>query len=161
HCGYCDFAVAVNRNDRRGAYLAALAREMERVPSPQDVDTLFFGGGTPTFLSPIELEECLRTVRRWFPRREAQEFSVEANPGTLTAESLALLREYGVTRLSLGCQSFEPATLSVLERDHTPDDVDRSMRLLQGQGFSVSLDLIFGVPGQTLDGWRRDLDAVI
>jgi oxygen-independent coproporphyrinogen-3 oxidase len=157
HCGYCDFAVAVDRDDRRGDYVRALSREIERVETPQAVDTLFFGGGTPTYLSTSELENCLHTIRRWFPLRANQEFSVEANPGTFDAEKLRVLRDAGLTRVSLGCQSFDPALLRVLERDHQPADVFRAVDLLRGHGLIVSLDLIFGVPGQTVEQWDRDL----
>jgi oxygen-independent coproporphyrinogen-3 oxidase len=161
HCGYCDFAVAVRRDDRRAVYLDALARELERVPETQRVDTLFFGGGTPTFLAPRELERCFEIVRDRFPRRDGQECSIEANPGTLIPETLAVLKEQGVTRVSLGCQSFEPAVLKVLERDHTPPDAYRAMDLVRQMDWTVSLDLIFGVPGQSLEQWRRDLEAAI
>lgn len=161
HCGYCDFAVAVHRDDRRQAYLQALDAEMQRLDEPRNVETLFFGGGTPTFLIPGELADCLRRVRRWLPMCVDQEFSVEANPGTLDADKLSILRDFGLTRLSLGCQSFEPTVLTTLERDHRPDDAIRAYELSRRYDITVSLDLIFGVPGQTLDQWQRDLDRAL
>src|SRR3954453_7186467 len=82
HCGYCDFAVAVGRDERRPAYIQALGREMQRLQTPRRVETLFFGGGTPTYFRPTELADCVAAVRRWFPSSPGQEFSVEANPGT-------------------------------------------------------------------------------
>ncbi len=161
HCGYCDFAVAVHRDDRRGDYLRALGRELEGVVVPQQVDTLFFGGGTPTYFSASELAECLGHIRRWFPQTEGQEFSVEANPGTFDAEKLGVLRDAGLTRVSLGCQSFDPAILRVLERDHQPADAVRAVEMLRGCELIVSLDLIFGVPGQTLEQWEHDLETAL
>ncbi len=161
HCGYCDFAVAVHRDDRRGDYLRALGRELERVNSPQEIDTLFFGGGTPTFFSARELDECLGHIRKWFPRTAGQEFSVEANPGTFDADKLRVLSDAGLTRVSLGCQSFDPSILRVLERDHQPADAIRAVELLHGHDIVVSLDLIFGVPGQSLEQWDRDLEIAL
>ncbi|MEI7686033.1 MAG: radical SAM family heme chaperone HemW [Planctomycetota bacterium] len=161
HCGYCDFAVAVHRDDRRAAYLDALSRELERAGTPQKVDTLFFGGGTPTFFTAQELERCLHALRTWFPQTAGQEFSVEANPGTFDAEKLGVLRDAGLTRVSLGCQSFDPDVLRTLERDHAPADAHRAVELLRGRDIAMSLDLIFGVPGQTLEQWSRDLDIAL
>src|SRR5262249_3176265 len=144
-----------------GNYLQALGRELERLPEPQDVETLFFGGGTPTYLSTAELETCLRQVRTWFPPRPGQEFSVEANPGTFDADKLRVLCDHGLNRVSLGCQSFDSELLRVLERDHRPDDAVRAVELLRGRDLTISLDLIFGVPGQTLAQWDRDLGRVL
>lgn len=157
HCGYCDFAVAVGRDERRPAYVAALAREMTRLETPQHVDTLNFGGGTPTYFTARQLEDCVAAVRRWFPAAPGQEFSVEANPGTLDDDRLRVLVDAGLTRVSIGCQSFEPAILRVLERDHEPADVPRAVARARRSDMTVSLDLIFGVPGQTLEQWDRDL----
>jgi oxygen-independent coproporphyrinogen III oxidase len=161
HCGYCDFAVAVGMNDRRGDYLRALAAELTRLGSPQPVDTLFFGGGTPTYLTTQELQTCLGDVLRWLPFKAGHEFSVEANPGTLDADKVKLLVEHGVTRVSLGCQSFDESTLRVLERDHRPADVGRSIDILRKYDIALSLDLIFGVPGQTPEMWDADLSQVL
>lgn len=161
HCGYCDFAVAVGRDDRRTRYLDALDREMERMGGRHDVDTLFFGGGTPTFLSASELELCLTRLRDRLPRIPGQEFSVEANPGTFDRDKLRVLIDAGLTRVSLGCQSFNPNVLRVLERDHRPEDALRAVEMLKGSGLVVSLDLIFGVPGQSLEQWTSDLDQAL
>lgn len=161
HCGYCDFAVAVGRDHRRGEYLRALGREMQTLGTPQSVDTLFFGGGTPTYLSTSELEDLLGAIRSWFPMCGGQEFSVEANPGTFDADKLRVLQDAGLTRVSLGCQSFDPALLRILERDHQPADVVRAVEMLRGHNLTVSLDLIFGVPGQSLEQWDRDLTQAL
>jgi oxygen-independent coproporphyrinogen-3 oxidase len=161
HCGYCDFAVAVGQNDRRGDYLRALAAELHRLETPRPVDTLFFGGGTPTYLTTRELETCLTEVLRWLPPNPGQEFSVEANPGNLDADKVKVLVEHGVTRVSLGCQSFDEGVLGTLERDHRPADVFRSIDILRHHDLTLSLDLIFGVPGQTEAMWDADLSQVL
>jgi len=157
HCGYCDFAVAVGQDTRMGDYLRALRRELAGLGRPQPVQTLFLGGGTPTYLPHSLLEELLRTVRDWFPLEAGHEFSIEANPGDLDAAKVALLADHGVNRVSLGVQSFDPALLQVLERRHRPDDVPRSVSVIRQRIPNVSLDLIFGVPGQTPVQWAADL----
>lgn len=161
HCGYCDFAVAVGKDDRRAAYLEALERELRRLGQPQPVETLFFGGGTPTFLTARELETCLGHVLDWLPLRPGHEFSVEANPGSLDDDKIRVLVDHGLTRLSLGCQSFHPELLHVLERDHEPADVGRAVDRLRKHGLVVSLDLIFGVPGQDVAMWDSDLEQAL
>src|SRR4051794_6304537 len=102
HCGYCDFAVAVGQDERMEEYIRALAVELQHLGEPQPIDTLFFGGGTPTYLSHRLLEELLRLVQRWLPFTRGHEFSVEANPDDLDRHKVALLSEYGVNRVSLG-----------------------------------------------------------
>jgi oxygen-independent coproporphyrinogen-3 oxidase len=161
HCGYCDFAVAVGKDERRAEYLRALAAELRRLESPRPVDTLFFGGGTPTYLTSRELERCLDDVLTWIPLHAGHEFSVEANPGTLDADKIKLLVDRGLTRISLGCQSFHPELLKVLERDHVPVDVHRAVELVRRHELTLSLDLIFGVPGQSSAMWDADLDQAL
>ena len=161
HCGYCDFAVAVGQDDSIGAYLDALETELAQLREPQIVETLFFGGGTPTYLPHRHLERLLRIVTRWLPPAPGHEFSVEANPSGLDVDKVELLRAFGVNRLSLGAQSFEPGLLRVLERDHEPGDVERVLEFVRPRIAKVSLDLIFGVPGQTLSQWSSDLQRAI
>ncbi|MBI2803926.1 MAG: radical SAM family heme chaperone HemW [Planctomycetes bacterium] len=157
HCGYCDFAVAVGQDERIDAYLDALEIELAGLNEPQPMETLFFGGGTPTYLPHRALERLLKITLRWLPLRDGHEFSVEANPSGLDAEKIALLADFGVNRLSLGVQSFEPTLLRVLERDHEPDDVRRVLEFIRPRVGNVSIDLIFGVPGQTAGQWHNDL----
>src|SRR5450631_3574515 len=125
HCGYCDFAVAVGQDERMDPYLDALEIELARLKEPQPVRTLFLGGGTPTYLPHTQLARLLKLVQRWLPLLPDHEFSVEANPSFLDKEKIALLHAFGVNRLSLGVQSFQPRLLQILERDHRPDDVPR------------------------------------
>ncbi len=157
HCGYCDFAVAVGKDHLRDAYLDALDRELARLGQPQPVRSVFLGGGTPSHLKAAQLATLLDAVRRWLPLEEGHEFSVEANPNTLDEDKVRLLVERGVNRISLGVQSFQPDLLRALERDHQPGDVPRAVDAVRRRVDNVSFDLIFGVPGQTLEQWEQDL----
>ena len=161
HCGYCDFAVAVGQDERIDAYLDALEYELAGLKEPQKVDTLFFGGGTPTYLAHRPLERLLRLVQRWLPLAENHEFSAEANPSFLDEEKIRLLCAFGVNRLSLGVQSFQPRLLQILERDHRPDDVPRVLEFIRPHIANISVDLIFGVPEQTLEQWHDDLQRAL
>ncbi len=161
HCGYCDFAVAVGQDPMIELYLDALAAELATLGEPRPVRTLFLGGGTPTHLSARQLERLLGDVTRWLPPEPGHEFSVEANPGTLGDDKVAVLADHGVNRVSLGAQSFHPHLLRVLERDHAPDDVPRAVERVRRRIEQVSLDLIFGVPGQTSAEWHADLGRAL
>jgi oxygen-independent coproporphyrinogen III oxidase len=160
-CGYCNFAVVARRDDLAESYLTALERELSWLRYPREVNTLFLGGGTPTHLPPAQLECLLRIARRWFPLSPGGEFSIEANPCDLTAEKIAILAQGGVTRLSIGVQSFQDAKLAFLERDHRRGVVVEALMRCRGRFESISLDLIFAVPGETLAGWRADLEAAM
>ncbi len=157
-CGYCDFTLVAGRDDLVGAYLEALAIELRRVESPVEIDTLFFGGGTPTHLPPDDLSRLFRLVLDRFCLADGYEWSVEANPANLSDETVSVLAGFGVNRVSLGAQSFDPAALKVLERDHSAATIASAVERLRRLGIeNVSLDLIFGVPGQSLDSWRQTL----
>lgn len=156
-CGYCNFTLIANRPDLVDRYLLALERELSWLGSPRAVDTLFIGGGTPTYLSPAELERLLKTVLRWFEPAAGHEFSVEANPGGFDEPRAAVLADGGVTRLSLGAQSFHEAKLRRLERDHSAADIEAAVAVARSRQLSVSLDLIFGVPDEPPDVWQNDL----
>jgi oxygen-independent coproporphyrinogen-3 oxidase len=156
-CAYCDFAIAVGHDDLRDPYLDALAVEIATLGRPQPVETLFVGGGTPSHLSAAQLERLLGLLLRWLPPRPGHEFSVEANPDSLDADKVKVLADHGVNRVSLGAQSFRPHLLRALGRDHSADEVPRAVERVRARIDRVSLDLIFGVPGQTLAEWRDDL----
>lgn len=134
---------------------------MARLVTPQPVETIFIGGGTPTRLSAGQLERLLSQVRQWLPLTPGGEWTVEANPGTLDAEKVAVLAEGGVNRVSLGAQSFQRPLLTVLERNHDPDDVPRAVELVRSRFHRWSLDLIFGVPGSDLGQWQTDLETAL
>ncbi len=160
-CGYCNFTLVSGRDDLIADYLRAIDIELSWLGAPREVDTLFFGGGTPTHLPLPSLEKLLQLTRRWFPLAIGGEMSIEANPVDLTDAKLALLAEYGVNRISLGGQSFDAAKLATLERDHDAASLVKAIQMSRRYMRSVSLDLIFGVPGETLDTWRRDLTTAI
>jgi oxygen-independent coproporphyrinogen III oxidase len=151
-CGYCDFVTVVGRRGQHRAYVDALLTELAleaEVLAPR-LESIFLGGGTPTFTEPAELERLLRALP------PAVEVTVEANPETVTPRLAALLRECGVSRVSLGAQSFQPRLLGVLDRKAGPDDVRRAVYALRDANFdNISLDLIYGIPGQS----AADLDA--
>ena len=161
HCGYCDFAVAVGQDDRIDDYIHALSAELARLDKPQRVATLFLGGGTPTHLRPGQLDALLESIRAWLPLESDGEFSIEANPAGLDDAKIRVLAEHGVNRVSLGAQSFDPAMLHVLERDHESADVPRAVERIRRRIGNISLDLIFGVPGQSLAQWCADLDGAL
>ena len=157
-CGYCDFVTAVGRRDVHGAYVDALLRELEleRPLLASRVETVFVGGGTPTFTEPEALARLLEALP------EAEEVTVEANPETVTPALAALLRDCGVTRVSLGAQTFRPHLLATLERLATPASVRRAFYALRDAGFdNISLDLIYGIPGQSPSDLERDLAEAI
>jgi putative oxygen-independent coproporphyrinogen III oxidase len=153
-CGYCDFVTVVGRHAQHGSYVDALLTELElegRVLAP-DVETVFLGGGTPTFTEPDDLARLLLALPA------AEEVTIEANPETVTDALARLVREHHVTRVSLGAQSFQPRLLEVLERSASPDDVRRAVHTLRDAGFdNISLDLVYGVPGQSPADLDRDL----
>jgi len=152
-CGYCDFVTAVGRRGEHGGYVDALLDELALERGLLgEVETVFLGGGTPTFTEPAALERLLAALPR------AAEVTVEANPETVTPGLARILRESGVNRVSLGAQSFQPALLSVLERVAGPEDVRRAFYCLRGAGFdNISLDLIYGIPGQSPADLSSDL----
>jgi oxygen-independent coproporphyrinogen-3 oxidase len=157
HCGYCDFAIAVSQEHMMELYFDSLAAELATLGAARPVDTIYVGGGTPTLSSARQLERLLEAVNRWLPAPSEREFSIEANPDTLDADKVAVLAEHGVNRVSIGAQSFHPHLLAALDRRHSPAEVPRAVECVKKRIERVSLDLIFGVPGQTLSEWEDDL----
>jgi oxygen-independent coproporphyrinogen III oxidase len=153
-CGYCDFVTVVGRRGEDAAYVDALLRELalQRTMLSDELETVFLGGGTPTFTSLADLVRFLGELPR------AEEVTVEANPETVTPGVARALRSAGVTRVSLGAQTFRRRLLEVLERVAQPDDIRRAMHDLRDAGFdNVSLDLIYGIPGQSTADLEADL----
>jgi putative oxygen-independent coproporphyrinogen III oxidase len=153
-CGYCDFVTAVGRRDQHGAYVDALLAELSLVRGllADEIETVYLGGGTPTFTEPGDLARLLEALPA------AEELTVEANPETVTPELARLLHDVGVTRVSLGAQSFHAHLLDVLERQAGPEDVRRAFYHLRDAMFdNISLDLIYGIPGQTAADLESDL----
>lgn len=165
-CFYCDFNSYVLKDQPVMDYLRALDREMEytvRDNPPGVIDTIFVGGGTPTVLKPDEMAYFLESFRKHFPQwNEAIEFSMEANPGTTDEEKLRVMKEGGVNRISFGVQSFNNDLLSGIGRIHNTDDVYRSIETAQKVGFSnMSIDLMFGLPNQTVEMMSHSLDKAL
>lgn len=160
-CGYCNFTLVADRDDLIGDYLRAIGLELARLERPREVDTLYVGGGTPTHLPPSQFRQLSEAVLHWHPLAEGYEWTVEANPADVTTEMIDVLCDLGVTRLSLGGQSFRKEKLRLLERDHAPADVAHAVDLTRSAGLYIALDLIFAAPGETLDQWLADVDAAI
>ena len=161
HCGYCDFAVASGQDHQIDLYLEALGMELAALGAPEPMTTIFIGGGTPTYLSVDQLDRLLGEIVRWLPLQSGGEWSIESTPESITPEKAGLLARYGVSRISVGVQSFHSHLLPVLDRIHGPDHVAPAVAAAKGYGLQVSLDLIFGVPGQTLTEWQRDLERAM
>lgn len=161
-CDFCAFYQTVPKGDAVPRYLAAVADEARLVSwQGRRANTAFWGGGTPGLLRAGELEQLGRTMLAHCGGQPA-EWSVELAPATVTAERLAVLKTLGVTRISLGVQSFDATLLDALGRQHTPAQVYRAYDLIRAQGFaSVNLDLMFALPGQTEAQWRADLDEAL
>ena len=157
-CGYCDFVTVVGRAGRHGDYVDALLAELEleRDVLADRLETVFLGGGTPTFTDP----QALRRLLDGLP--PSGELTVEANPETITVELAELLRGAGVNRVSLGAQSFQEHLLATLERRASPDVVRRAFYHLRDANFdNISLDLIYGIPGQSAADLGRDIDETL
>ncbi|MGG5343788.1 radical SAM family heme chaperone HemW [Enterococcus sp. AZ192] len=164
-CYYCDFNKVFLEGQPVDEYIQALLKEIHltksRFPS-QEMETIYIGGGTPTSLSAKQLAVLLEGVRTLLPFNAKNEFTVEANPGDLTQEKLHVMKEYGVNRLSMGVQTFDNQLLKKIGRKHTAEDVYDTMKFLEKENFSnVSIDLIYALPGQTLDGFRDTLKRAI
>jgi len=162
-CPYCDFAVVTGSRARRAAFARRLAEEAALWgDSPLAFDTVYLGGGTPSALLPDELALVLDAARAALGIDPGARLYLEANPEDATAESLAAWRALGVATLSLGVQSFDAAALRFLGRRHGPDEARRAVALAREAGFdTVSIDLIYGLPGEDERGWRADLAAAV
>ena len=157
-CGYCDFVTVVGRRVQHRAYVDALVGELvlEQELLAPELETIFLGGGTPTF---TQLDELVRLLDALPP---AAELTVEANPETVTRDVACALRHAGVTRVSLGAQTFDAGLLQVLDRVAGPDDVRRAVHHLRDVGFdNISFDLVYGIPGQTAADLAADLDEAL
>jgi oxygen-independent coproporphyrinogen-3 oxidase len=164
-CGYCDFNSYAGQESLIPSYTEALLREAETWSLASHhcrAETLFFGGGTPSLMPLAEMERLVEGLRRRFPLPPGAEVTLEANPGTVDERYLSRLRELGVNRLSLGVQSFRDDELAFLGRIHSVEEARASYRAARSAGFdNVSLDLIFGLPGQTVDRWLESVEEAI
>ncbi|WIB68657.1 radical SAM family heme chaperone HemW [Curtobacterium sp. MCBD17_035] len=171
-CGYCDFntyTASELRGVRRDDYAGHAVQEIRFAASVLDrsgvarrpVSTVFFGGGTPTMLPADDLVMILRAIDDTWGILPGAEVTTEANPDSVDAESLATLRRGGFSRVSFGMQSAVPHVLATLDRTHDPERVPLVVDAARAEGLDVSLDLIYSTPGESLDDWRRSLDAAI
>jgi putative oxygen-independent coproporphyrinogen III oxidase len=172
-CGYCDFntytAAELGGGADQAAYARTAAAELvlaDRVLAAagaggRAASTVFFGGGTPTLLPAADLAAMLGAVRDRFGLAPGAEVTTEANPDSVTPESVRALAEAGFTRISFGMQSAVPRVLAVLDRTHDPDRVPQAVAWARSAGLAVSLDLIYGTPGETLDDWRASLSGAL
>lgn len=164
-CPYCDFFKRIHRSIDRERFLRSLLAEIELAaeacsPPVAPVRTIYFGGGTPSLHPPEEIAEIIGKVKRRWGLDTSAEITLEANPGLLTPELLRGWRAAGVNRLSLGGQSFSERKLGLLYRDHSAEQISEAVALARAANFeNISLDLIFGLPGETLEEWETDLQA--
>jgi len=160
-CEYCAFYSAPPGGDQVQRYVAALVRELELIAPECRPETIFFGGGTPSLLTLSQWERILEAMHR-LGLAGAAEWTVECNPATVSADKARLLRSAGVSRISMGVQSFDDGLLERLGRIHTREQVYRSLDLLRGAGFTnLNVDLMFAIPGQTRDVWSRTVDEAL
>jgi oxygen-independent coproporphyrinogen III oxidase len=161
-CSYCDFATGLYQADFAETYVEALIRDIRTTRNAEallSVDTIYLGGGTPSMLSPAQIERILSAVRESFTVEPAVEITMEINPGSVTATSLREFRQVGINRASFGAQTFDDGELARLGRAHTSADTLQTFQSLREAGFgNVSFDLIAGLPGQTLSGWKENVE---
>lgn len=163
-CSYCDFNTYTSLSDLRAPYAQALAREIDQVAGTarRPAHTIFLGGGTPSLMAPEWLALVFRALRDGFEVAPEAEITLEANPGTVDVAYLTAVRELGVNRLSLGVQSADSAELTLLGREHDFAAVVEAVAQARAAGFAnFNLDLIYGVPGQTLTSWEHTLNAAL
>ncbi len=163
-CPYCDFFSVAGQADWLQAYPRNLIAQLRlcRHPDHGEVETVYFGGGTPSLLPPGAIAALVDEINRLFSLSPRAEITMEANPGTLSLDALRGYRQAGVNRLSLGVQSFDPAMLQTLGRIHTPEQARKALLWARTAGFSnLSLDLMFGLPGQSDEALAVELDRII
>lgn len=162
-CSYCDFATGIYQSDLAERYVRALIEEIHSASAiDTHVDTVYFGGGTPSLLKPQQLSRILTAVQERFAIDPKAEITLEINPGSATRARLREFRELGINRASFGAQTFDDHELAKLGRSHSAADARRTFHDLRAAGFAnVSFDLIAGLPGQTLAGWERNVDEAL
>ena len=166
-CNYCDFNKVFFKNQPVDEYIEALGREMEMTVAgmPEaftNIETIFLGGGTPTALSAEQIEKLLSLITKHIPMSSVKEFSSEANPDELTIDKLQALYNGGVNRLSMGVQSFDQSLLKKIGRTHSNEHVYETIQNAKNVGFkNISIDLMYGLPGQTMEQWQETLEKAL
>src|SRR5258706_1176801 len=171
HCSYCDFATGMYEGELAERYVSSLIREIAKwseVDNPSSVDTIYFGGGTPSLLAPSQIERILAAVHDHFEVIDCPEVTIELNPGdggtsaTSKQETMREFRRLGIDRASFGAQTFDDRELKQLGRTHLSADIPATFQQLREAGFeNISFDLIAGLPNQTLSGWQRNLHEAL
>ena len=163
-CPYCAFYKTRANHSETQRFCEAAVRELSQKAAEFEVapETIFFGGGTPTALTTAQLEPLLRGFHEQLDLSGLVEWTMEANPGSVSERKAAVLKRFGVNRISLGVQSWDDALLKVLGREHDANQAEESFRILRNAGFAnINVDLMFGLPGQTVEQWRATLDKTI
>jgi oxygen-independent coproporphyrinogen-3 oxidase len=164
-CPYCSFYKEASDRNKTQAFLDSILLELERrlleTPSYR-LETIFFGGGTPSALSVKQLDFILSGLHRRLDLSRLREWTLEMNPATVSLEKARMLRDFGVNRISIGVQSWDPAMLNRLGRVHSAEQAERSFHIVREAGFTnLNLDLIFGVPGQSTETWQRTVEKTV
>lgn len=164
-CNYCDFLSAPETRETKERYLSLLDREMQlykEIVSAREADTLFIGGGTPSFLETDLTDKLLCSVKKWISSENLKEFTIECNPNSVTEEKLNLYKEAGVTRISLGMQSACDEELKKLGRIHSVKEFEKTYELVRKHGFErVNIDVMAAIPGQTIESYKHTLEYVV
>jgi oxygen-independent coproporphyrinogen-3 oxidase len=164
-CSYCDFATGIYQSQLAERYVSAIVKEIAEwgeVEQGSRVDTIYLGGGTPSMLSSLQVERILSAVYGRFEVSASSEITMEMNPGNLSCETLCDFKSLGINRASFGAQTFDDAELAKLGRSHTAAETRKTFRDLKKAGFqNINFDLIAGLPGQTLDGWNRNIEEAL
>ena len=160
-CGYCNFSLVAGRDHLVERFLDALEIEVRQLPESVQLDTLFYGGGTPSHLGREQLDRLSQIVAQRFTLAHDAEVSAECNPNDVDQEKMEALLRLGVNRISLGVQSLNKNKLKRLERDHSADEVAVAVELAKANVASVSMDLIFAAPQETLQQWQTDLNNAL
>jgi putative oxygen-independent coproporphyrinogen III oxidase len=163
-CPYCAFYKDLLDRSQTRRFCEAILRDLDRQRAHFAIspETIYFGGGTPTALTTAQLEFLLEGFRQRLDPSPVEEWTIEANPGSVSARKAALLQELGVTRISLGVQSWDDKLLKLLGREHSAQQAEHSFHLFRIAGFSnINIDLMFGLPGQTIEQWRLTLEQTI
>ncbi len=158
HCGYCSFSVVAGRDELLPAYLKAVCHELLLWPPGPPLETLYWGGGTPSHLPIAAFDHLVAALLERFALKPNTEWTVEANPSDVNDTWCRQMADRGVTRVSIGAQSFNDEKLKILERDHSSKCIRKASQAVRRAGLVLSLDLIFAVPGESLETWKRDLE---
>ena len=163
-CIYCDF-FSTTQSEKKSAYVHALCQELDMRKDyleGEDIETIYLGGGTPSQLTQKELEEIFSSLYNIYKVKEDAEITLEANPDDLTPEYIHMLRTLPINRISMGIQTFQEETLKLLHRRHTAQQAIEAVKHCRETGFqNISIDLMYGLPGETLDTWKEDLQQAI